>query len=805
MNPLSLRTNCSDAARISSSVAGGSKLKSVLMFRHISSLSDTPRALVSPDSSVMRALPKMVTLDKPRCSAPTRGAPNPEQELPFDSDLVIELTAFSPRRSCPFELLSDVEENHLAYRLTGVPAKRYKNTLYGRRRDPELLYPNAAVQPNVTFEDRLGTRFEAVSPEGDPVEVLELKEQFANVPSFEFALRKRVNTLTSFRDPSCATARGVRLGGGLAVVSDRVRGTRLSTVLEAYERDLLPIEFNAAVCVLRQLVPAIAIFHETMPEICHGAIVAGADRHHSRRARGHRRARARRRRSRSCSYSDQQVLGRAAHRGAEDRGSDVLRPALRRAADWPGRARADPRAFAEPRGVSGAGRRRSPSARGPRRRPADSSRCRPALRMWLNRTLQLEPKQAFNTATAVWSELKHALPQSSARELQALKVGARALRIRFAAGAADAPPRERRSLPLQHLRPSDTAARDSGDAGTRRKAHDAPGGREARHAGARRPARDARAGSRACDDTAGHPAGYDAGHDPGSHASCGVASDTGSNSGSHNRADPRVGTTDAVADRRRTARRLATPTPAKPLQVPATVKSAAPKSEPDDDDGLPHSMRGNVRDIMAAHPPENPDLIRTERIRPASNDDSGQLTRGVTPSPWPKPQSAPAVPDAPMEASTNRFAIQEEEQDAMTHDVPWWRRRSVAAAMFVMLAAGVGVAGRSLLSPSADAAVPGTLVVETNPPGVAVVLDGKRSGQTPVTLEVAAGSHVVDAADRANAADDSRDDRRRRHRVAVRRGPEADCRDRTTADSHRAVGRARRRRRHASRRRAGDG
>ena len=186
-----------------------------------------------------------------------------------------------------------------------------------------------------------------------------------------------------------------------------------------------------------------------------------------------------------------------------------------------------------------------------------------------------------------------------------------------------------------------------------------------------------------------------------------------------------------------------TPTPAKPLQVPATVKSAAPKSEPDDDDGLPHSMRGNVRDIMAAHPAENPDLVRTERIRPASNDDSGQLARAVTPSPWPKPQSAPVDYDAPLQASPNRFAIQEEEQDVMTHNVPWWRRRSVAAAMFVMLAAGVGVAGRSLMSPSADAAVPGTLVIETNPAGVPVVLDGKRSGETPVTLEVAAGSHVV--------------------------------------------------------------
>jgi serine/threonine protein kinase len=111
-----------------------------------------------------------------------------------------------------------------------------------------------------------------VSPEGDPVEVLELDEQFASVPSFEFALRKRVNTLTSFRDPSFATIRGLRLGGGLAIVSERIRGTRLSTVLEAYERDLIPIEFNAAICVLRQLVPALAILHETGADICHGAL-----------------------------------------------------------------------------------------------------------------------------------------------------------------------------------------------------------------------------------------------------------------------------------------------------------------------------------------------------------------------------------------------------------------------------------------------------------------------------------------------------------------------------------------------------
>jgi hypothetical protein len=156
---------------------------------------------------------------------------------------------------------------------------------------------------------------------------------------------------------------------------------------------------------------------------------------------------------------------------------------------------------------------------------------------------------------------------------------------------------------------------------------------------------------------------------------------------------------------------------------------------------------------MTPPPPEiDPDSMRTVCIRPAASDDSGQLS-GVAPL-WPKPQASAPVRDAnavvpgppklySVDEGYDSFVAEEEEQVEMTHNTPWWRRRSVAAAMFVMLAAGIGVAGRSLFSPSADAAAPGTLVVETNPSGVAVVLDGKRSGQTPVRLEVAAGSHVL--------------------------------------------------------------
>src|SRR4030088_1602870 len=54
--PLSLRTNCSADARISSSVAGGSKLKSVRMFRHI----DCSYAVGPGPCSVLRTLPYSV-------------------------------------------------------------------------------------------------------------------------------------------------------------------------------------------------------------------------------------------------------------------------------------------------------------------------------------------------------------------------------------------------------------------------------------------------------------------------------------------------------------------------------------------------------------------------------------------------------------------------------------------------------------------------------------------------------------------------------------------------------------------------
>ena len=77
--------------------------------------------------------------------------------------------------------------------------------------------------------------------------------------NFEAALRQRVAQLAQFRHPCFARVRRIdRLESGtaLAVVSDQPRGARLSHVLAVAERDGIGLDINAALCIVRQLVPA---------------------------------------------------------------------------------------------------------------------------------------------------------------------------------------------------------------------------------------------------------------------------------------------------------------------------------------------------------------------------------------------------------------------------------------------------------------------------------------------------------------------------------------------------------------------
>jgi hypothetical protein len=61
----------------------------------------------------------------------------------------------------------------------------------------------------------------------------------------------------------------------------------------------------------------------------------------------------------------------------------------------------------------------------------------------------------------------------------------------------------------------------------------------------------------------------------------------------------------------------------------------------------------------------------------------------------------------------------------------------------VLLVSAGALFGRKYIMPPAAAEAPGTLVVSTNPEGVTVVVDGQPRGVTPLTLELAPGSHEL--------------------------------------------------------------
>jgi hypothetical protein len=129
--------------------------------------------------------------------------------------------------------------------------------------------------PSITFHDGLGERRRISDPTGsDTLERLCLSGELTAVPSFEFALRERASRLAGFRHTYYARVRSVdRLNdppAALALVSESVRGVRLSTLLAASERPT--IDINSALHLLRQLVSAAAMLHETARDIAHGAL-----------------------------------------------------------------------------------------------------------------------------------------------------------------------------------------------------------------------------------------------------------------------------------------------------------------------------------------------------------------------------------------------------------------------------------------------------------------------------------------------------------------------------------------------------
>ncbi|HEY7447864.1 MAG TPA: PEGA domain-containing protein [Vicinamibacterales bacterium] len=135
----------------------------------------------------------------------------------------------------------------------------------------------AASPAAVLFEDGLGVRRHILDQAtNETLEMLCLRGELTAVPSFEFALRERVSRLANFRHAYYGRVRRVdRLtdqAATLALVSECTLGARLSEILMVAERRRLALDINAALCLIRQLVPAVAMLHQNARDVAHGAL-----------------------------------------------------------------------------------------------------------------------------------------------------------------------------------------------------------------------------------------------------------------------------------------------------------------------------------------------------------------------------------------------------------------------------------------------------------------------------------------------------------------------------------------------------
>jgi hypothetical protein len=133
----------------------------------------------------------------------------------------------------------------------------------------------ATPPPAREFADGLGVRSIIAERGAELLELLALTPDFLRVPTFETALRERVSRLANFRHAYYARVRRVdRLDGGkaLAIVSEHASGARLSHILRVAERHSIDLDVNAALCLIRQIVPAIAMLHHNARDVAHGAL-----------------------------------------------------------------------------------------------------------------------------------------------------------------------------------------------------------------------------------------------------------------------------------------------------------------------------------------------------------------------------------------------------------------------------------------------------------------------------------------------------------------------------------------------------
>ena len=133
--------------------------------------------------------------------------------------------------------------------------------------DPAVV-PHPRLPP-MTFDDGLGRGCgSSIRAQRAGGHALSSRRADA-VPAFEFALRERVGRLATFRHPCYAAVRSVerlkdpgRRSRSCPTSPSACGCPRCSRFAEAAD---ITLDIDAALCLLRQLVPAVAMLHETCP------------------------------------------------------------------------------------------------------------------------------------------------------------------------------------------------------------------------------------------------------------------------------------------------------------------------------------------------------------------------------------------------------------------------------------------------------------------------------------------------------------------------------------------------------------
>jgi hypothetical protein len=125
--------------------------------------------------------------------------------------------------------------------------------------------------------DQLGDRLRLFdNTDGPPLELLRLRPDLAASPAFERALRARVEELLDFHDERyarvCRTDRLPEPGGGLAVVSERTEGPRLSEMLRLTGQRGVRLPASLTLTQIANLVDAVAALHARGSSLAHGAL-----------------------------------------------------------------------------------------------------------------------------------------------------------------------------------------------------------------------------------------------------------------------------------------------------------------------------------------------------------------------------------------------------------------------------------------------------------------------------------------------------------------------------------------------------